>query len=157
MERVWPLPPDPPRIAYVKNLTGPEAGGKRKGFFTRLFERVVGKDESAAPQMIRPFGVFVGESGDLLVTDTGLQVVHRFGLNGGGYRQVFKMSGGRRLLSPTGVTEDREGTLYVADSQLNRVVVFDRAGRFQREFVSDDAAVRISGIEIGRASCRERV
>jgi DNA-binding beta-propeller fold protein YncE len=146
VERVWPVPPDPPRVAYVKNLTGPEAGVKKKGFFARLFELVVGKDEAAAPRMIRPFGVFVGDSGDLLITDTGLQVVHRFDLDGGGYRQVFKMSGGRRLLSPTGVTEDRDGTLYVADSQLNRVVVFDRAGRFQREFVSDDDAVRISGI-----------
>jgi DNA-binding beta-propeller fold protein YncE len=146
VERVWPLPPDPPRIAYVKNLTGPEAGGKTKGFFARLFELVVGTDEVAAARMIRPFGMFVGEGGELLITDTGLQVVHRFDVDGGGYRQVFKMDSGRRLLSPTGVTEDREGTLYVADSQLNRVVVFDREGRYQREFVSDDDAVRLAGI-----------
>ncbi len=33
-ELVWPLPPDPPRIAYVKSLTGPEeARLKKPGFF----------------------------------------------------------------------------------------------------------------------------
>ena len=144
--RVWPLPPDPPRIAYVKSLTGPEAPAKRKGFFSRVIALIVGDDEAVAPRMIRPFGVFVSDAGVLSVTDTGLQVVHRFQPNAGGYRQLFRLNSGRRLLSPTGITEDRDGLVYVTDSQLNRVVVFDRQGAFQREFVEPGDAVRIAGI-----------
>ncbi|MEO6666078.1 MAG: hypothetical protein ABIO65_04805, partial [Nitrospiria bacterium] len=146
VERVWPMPPDPPRIAYVKSLTAPELVKPRKGFFGRLFERIVGKDEVTPPRMIRPFGLFVSEAGVLSITDMGLQVVHRFDLESGGYRQLFRLSEGRRLLSPTAVTEDREGMTYVADSQLNRVLVFDRQGAFQREFVADGDAVRIAGL-----------
>jgi DNA-binding beta-propeller fold protein YncE len=143
--RVWPLPPDPPRIQYVKDLTQPEATQKPKGFFTRLFERVVGKEEAAAVRMIRPFALFTDEKGTLLVTDTGLQVVHRFAADGA-YRQFFRLDQQRRLLSPTGVTEGADGTVYVADSQINRVLVFDREGTYKREFVADGDAVRVSGI-----------
>ena len=145
VERVWPLPPDPPRIAYVKSLTGPEEARSKKGWFRRTLERLVGQGE-APPRMIRPFGMFVDEAGVLFVTDTGLQVVHRFDPEGGGYRQVFRMSGGRRLLSPVGVAEDRDRLLYVADSQLNRVVVFDPKGVFLREVVADGDAVRVAGV-----------
>ena len=145
VERVWPLPPDPPRIAYVKSLEAPEVSLKPKGFFRKLFESLIGSGE-APPHLIRPFGMFVDSGGILSVTDTGLQVVHRFNLNDGTYRQLFRLSGGRRLLSPTGVTEDREGMVYVADSQLNRIEVFDATGRFQRELMSEGDAVRVAGI-----------
>lgn len=145
VERVWPPPPDPPRIAYVKSLTTPEASQKPKGFLRRLFERLVGAGEES-PHLIRPFGMFVDSAGILSVTDTGLQVVHRFDVNSGAYRQLFRLNAGRRLLSPTGVTEDRVGMVYVADSQLNRVEVFDATGRFQHEFVADGDVVRIAGI-----------
>jgi DNA-binding beta-propeller fold protein YncE len=142
---VWPLPPDPPRIEYVRDLTQPESAQKPKGFFTRLFERIVGKDSETPVRMIRPFALFTDDKGTLFVTDMGLQAVHRFSTDGS-YRQFFRLDQGRRLLSPTGVAEDADGQLYVADSQLNRVLVFDRDGAYQREFASDGDAVRISGI-----------
>src|SRR3989338_6828100 len=106
--RVWPLPPDPPRIAYVKSLTGPEEARSKKGWFRRALERLVGQGE-AAPRMIRPFGMFVDEAGVLFVTDTGVQGGHRFDPEGGGYRQVFRMSGGRGPPSAAGVAGGRGG------------------------------------------------
>jgi hypothetical protein len=142
---VWPLPPDPPRIVYVRDLTQPDSAKKRKGFFTRLLERVIGTLEQAAPRMIRPFALFSDDRGTLFVTDMGLQVVHRFGADGA-YRQLFRLNNDRRLLSPTGVTADRNGVVYVADSQLNRVFVFDSQGVYQRELLADGDVVRLSGI-----------
>lgn len=143
--RVWPLPPDPPRIAYVRDLTQDEAAGTRKGFFARLLARLIGEDEVAPARMIRPFALFADGQGALYVTDMGLQVVHRFAPDGA-YRQLFRLDKGRRLLSPTGVTADRDGNVYVADSQLNRVLVFGPDGVYQREFLADGDVVRLAGL-----------
>jgi DNA-binding beta-propeller fold protein YncE len=142
---VWPLPPDPPRIEYVRNLTQAEPAQKSKGFFARLLARIIGEGEVAAARMIRPFALFTDDRGTLFVTDMGLQVVHRFAPDGA-YRQFFRLNNGRRLLSPTGVTADRDGVVYVADSQLNRVLVFDPEGAYQREFLADGDVVRLTGI-----------
>lgn len=146
--RVWPLPPDPPRIVYERNLTQAETK-KPKGFFARLLARIIGEGELEPARMIRPFALFTDDRGTLFVTDMGLQVVHRFAPDGT-YGQLFRLNRGRRLLSPTGVTADRDGVVYVADSQLNRVLVFDQAGAYQREFLADGDVVRLTGIAYHR-------
>lgn len=147
--RVWPLPPDPPRIAYVRDLTQPERAAKRKGFFARLLARIIGEGDAAPARMIRPFALYADDRGALFVTDMGLQVVHRFASDGG-YRQLFRLNRGRRLLSPVGVTADRDGSVYIADSQLNRVLVFDQEGAYQREFLADNDVTRLAGIAYHR-------
>ena len=139
----WPFPPDPPRIAYelsihsIKDLEPPPTFLQKVGRF------FFGKEE--APVLVRPFSLTV-KKGKLYVGDTGLQVVHIFDLDKKKYRQVFRLQGKYRLLSPVGVTLDSEENLYVSDSQWNRVFVFDAQGKFLREFNQREEVGRVAGI-----------
>ena len=134
---VWPLPPDPPRVAYVTAFEARPDVGIRKGFFQWLKEKATGPQQE--PRMLRPTGVFADGNGKVYVTDTGVQVVHIFDFARKDYRQVFWLrrktdqgwqveppSG--RLLSPIGVVVDARGRIYVSDSLLRKVYLFDPQG-----------------------------
>ncbi len=139
----WPLPPDPPKISYVMSLTEPKDLGKRKGFFRRAMEFIVGKEEP--PQLIQPHAVYSDGKGKVYISDTGLQVVHVFDFAKKSYRQVFRLPSSR-LLSPVGVAVDRQDELYVSDSQINRIFVFDTKGKFLRVIGQPTDFVRVGGI-----------
>ena len=143
VQREWPMPPDPPRISYelsihsIKDLELPPT------FFQKMGHFFFGKEE--VPVLVRPFSLSVKEQ-KLYVGDTGLQVVHVFDLDKKKYRQVFRLQGSYRLLSPVGVTLDSEENLYVSDSQWNRVFVFDDQGKFFRQFIQEGEVGRVAGI-----------
>ncbi|MFQ5455242.1 MAG: 6-bladed beta-propeller [Nitrospirota bacterium] len=140
---VWPLPPEPPKISYVRSLREPKDIGKKKTFFKKVVEFIFGSEE--APHLIRPFAVASDRKGNIYITDTGLQVVHIFDLEQKKYRQIFKFPGGR-MLSPVGVTVDMSGRVYVSDSLLNRVFVYDNQGNFLNDIGEGEDFKRISGV-----------
>src|ERR1051325_10189013 len=71
---VWPQPPDPPRIAYVRSIGGPADVGIKPSGFTRFGNWLTG---SRAPgsQLVTPFGVALDEDDNLCLTDAGANVV----------------------------------------------------------------------------------
>ncbi|MBI1821036.1 MAG: hypothetical protein HY036_10645 [Nitrospirae bacterium] len=123
----WPLPPDPPRIKYVKTIQDAREVLPKKGFFKKAVAFIFGEEET--PRLIHPYGVFASPSGKIYVSDSDLQVVHLFDFSGKVYRQVFKIPGGI-LRSPIGLTLDNQGNLYVADSELGRIFKFNPEGKF---------------------------
>ena len=125
IERYWPVPPDPPRIAYVRSFSHPKDMGKKRSWFSFAFRVLFG--ERQAPHMLRPFSVTVDRKGLVYVADTGLQAVHIYDFSRKKYRQIFWIEMNRsRFLSPAGVAVDAAGNVYVSDSQLNRIFVYDR-------------------------------
>lgn len=141
----WPLPPDPPRIAYVMSLSEPKDLGIRKGFFRRAADFLFGVEDP--PHLIRPHSVFSDGRGRVYISDPGLQVIHIFDFKSGKYTQVFRLPGGR-LQSPIGVAVDGDGRLYVSDSEMNLVLVFDSRGKFVRAIGEPDEFQRIAGIAL---------
>jgi len=121
---VWPLPPDDPRIQLVDIVSGRADVEADTGFQRALL--------GASPQgpyenFMMPFGVVFDREGRLLVTDPGLGALFR--INRVGRRMdVFGTSGAVRLQSPMGVSVGAGGTIYVADSALQRIVAFDQEG-----------------------------
>lgn len=150
VKRVWPLPPDPPRIEYVRSFSQPRDLGKKRSWLFGAARYLFG--EGKEPVMLRPYGVAVDAAGRIYVTDTGLQVVHVFDFERRDYRQLFWIDRGRtRLASPVGVTIDEQGMLYVADSELNRIFVYEPTkNRLVRTIGAPGQFTRLGGLAFNR-------
>ncbi len=116
-----------------------------------VYLRKVAPADGAEARVWGPLGVALDEDDDLWVTDVGRSDLHqviefdrdgeelgRFGSSGQAER-VSDVPG--RFLFPNGIVV-RDGSVYVADSNNQRVQVFDREGRF-------DHIIQTSGIPRG--------
>lgn len=131
--RVWPSPPDEPRIAFVQSLQGPRAIGQKVSAFRNVLNWITG-DTDENLNLRKPFAVALDEQGNLCVTDTGNQLVcfadfarkqwHR-------YDGVGKT----KFASPVAVAR-RNGIFYVADSELGKVFAFRDDGKIVFEIAA---------------------
>lgn len=142
---VWPLPPEQPRIAFIRHIAESKDMGIKKSFFKKVADFLFG--EELEPHLIRPYGVFSDSNGKLYVTDTGLQVVHIFDLEKKKYRQIFKHPWGR-LLNPIGIASDPQGNIYVSDSVINRIFVYNNKGQFSHIIGREGDLQRVAGIAV---------
>jgi len=122
---VWPPPPDPPRIAYVRSLQVPRDIGQSPSVFTRLGRWFTG-DKGQNQALQKPFGLALDEAGNLCVTDTGANLVCFLDFAHKKWR-CYATAGKTAFLSPVAVAR-RNGIFYVADSELGRVLAFHDNG-----------------------------
>jgi DNA-binding beta-propeller fold protein YncE len=123
-ELVWPLPPEDPKIHYVKSIATPEDIGITKSFFGRIVEFFFGKAEQRLQQ---PYGIAADPEGRIFIADSAQRVVHVFDTAGQNYSTI-RGAGGREFQFPVGVTLDRQGRLYVSDAEERSIFVLDRRG-----------------------------
>ena len=117
---MWPEPPERARIRFIKAVASPADLGIQPSFWERLGELVAGKAEA---WMIRPTGIAVrGEV--LYVADPGAQALWILDGTAGRFKEI-RGPKEQRLASPVAVALGREGKIYVADSYLRRVLIFD--------------------------------
>ncbi len=128
---VWPEPPDPPRIRYAGSLSTQADIEKKSSFGQGVGELIFGKAPIGV--LVTPYALALDSDDRLFVTDPGASVVHVFDLKKRSYKQFSKLDNGRVLLKPVGIAlvEDR---IYIVDSALHTVCVFDRKGDFRFEF-----------------------
>jgi DNA-binding beta-propeller fold protein YncE len=120
---VWPDPPERPRIQFLKTVASPNDLAIRPSFWERLGEILAGKAEA---WMIRPTGIAV--RGEILyVADPGAQAIWILDGAAGRFKAIRSASG-QRLVSPVAVTVGGAGKIYVADSYLGKVLIFDPDG-----------------------------
>jgi len=146
---VWPLPPNEPKIKFVRSISRPDDIGIKKGFFRKIWEFVAGRSEK---QIVKPFAVAVDDKGVLYVTDTVSLSVHVFDQTEGGYSVIEEPEQGK-FASPVGIDADREGNVFVSDSLLNRVYVFSSDGKYLRDIKPPDGEGRFqrpTGIAVNR-------
>ncbi len=127
----YPEAPAAPRIQHLVSLSSErDLGPPRSG----LAEFVAGK-EVKGYRLAQPYGAALHQ-GKLFVADTGAPGLAIFDL---AERRLVLQSGagGGRMLRPINVTIDSEGTRYVADAGVNRVLVYDRDDRFVRALGAD--------------------
>ena len=128
---VWPEPPESPRIKYLGAIST-EADLRRKASWAEgLGDLLFGKKKIGV--LVAPYAVAVDQQNKLFVTDTGGAVVHVFDMNTRTYQQFAEMAGQERLLKPVGLAIANEW-IYVVDSALRKVCVFDKKGQFQFSF-----------------------
>ena len=124
-EIVWPLPPESPRIKYVKSISK-VADIQEKSFFTWIKEILIGKDPTAG--LGKPYAVHA-RNGRIYVADSAWKKVLVFDTEKHEFF-VLGLEGPGVLAKPLGVTTDSQGRIYVTDTLQNRAVVYDRDGNF---------------------------
>jgi len=124
--RVWPDPPDVPRIAFQRSLSTPAEFGSRASAFARFGQWITGSGKRE-DRLRKPFGLALDENENLCITDTGANTVSFFDRAAHKWRAWDKV-GSVRFLSPVSVAK-RYGTFFVADSMLGRIVVFREDGK----------------------------
>ena len=143
---VWPAPPEKARINYLGSIST-EADLKAKGSWTQgLGELLFGKSRIGV--LVAPSAVAIDQNDRLFVTDSAVAVVHVFDLNKRTYKQFAALAGREKLLKPVGLTiVDKR--IYVVDSILRKVCVFDKKGNFIFSFGAERFH-RPSGIAYSR-------
>lgn len=117
-------------VEYVRTIDSVREYTKPKSMWGRLLEFVAGQPENE-PRLIRPYAVTSDSLGRLLVADPGQRVVHIFDPE---KRRYTFLRGPRSqpLQMPVGCATDAADNIYVSDSQLPRILVFDQTGKFLR-------------------------
>lgn len=142
VQLAWPAPPEKARIIYL-GVISTEADLKPKTSWTQgLGELLFGKSKIGV--LVAPSDVAIDQSDRMFVTDSAVAVVHVFDLNRRTYKQFSGLAGHEQLLKPVGLTlvDDR---IYVVDSVLRKVCIFDKNGKYIFSF-GDERFVRPSGI-----------
>lgn len=135
-EIVWPQPPNPARIRYVRSISVPGDIGIKRGFFGTLLYAVTRKTEE---RFVRPTGVAESD-GAIYVADPGAPALWIFDPRKQASVGVHEL-GGDALLSPVAVTPERDGRAFVADSLVNKVFLVDRSGKMV-SMIADSALKR---------------
>ena len=143
--RVWPSPPDVARIQYLYSISRPEDIGVSPSFFKKVVRVLTGKKRS--PQIVRPYGIYASGQDVLYVADPGMRAVHMFDLKECRY-EMIKQFKKENFISPIGVTMDSKGFLYISDSILKTVFVFNEKGDPERKIGGPDQLIRPTGISL---------
>jgi len=130
----WPEPPEKPRIQYLGQFCSEDDLKREVSGFEALGRLIFGREQIGV--FARPFGVTKDDEGNLYVADSSGSVIHIMGLENREYTQFYKINEQRRLMSPIGLAVFN-GKIFVADSVLAEICVFDKRGRFLFDFGSD--------------------
>ena len=131
---VWPQPPEKPRIKYIGTLSTEADLQKQVSLAQGLGDLIFGKKKIGV--LVAPYAVTVDRNNRLFVTDTTGSVVHAFDLNTRAYKQFTDINENKKLSKPVGLTIV-DGWIYVVDSALHQVCVFDGKGKFRGRFGSE--------------------
>jgi sugar lactone lactonase YvrE len=125
-QRVWPAPPDEPRIAYVRSLTSPADFGVQRSTLGRFKDWLVGS-KADGQFFVKPFGLALDAQGDFCLSDTGANAVCYFDAARKKWHR-WDTVGKTRFASPVAVAK-QDHTLYVADSALGCIIAFTDEGK----------------------------
>ncbi len=149
-ELAWPLPPAPPKIRWVDQITRFSEVIRGKEKKRSWIDRIAGVQapEEAELRLRRPYGIAVDSQGRIYVAD-GYQ--RRVFILDRDHRRVETRGGSARanLALPIGVALDEKDRLFVSDSFNHSITCFDAEGQVLAQFGSDELK-RPAGIAIDR-------
>jgi DNA-binding beta-propeller fold protein YncE len=133
----WPPAPAKEKVRYSMTISGFREAGISAG--SLLF----GKD---GQELVRPLALAKGRDGRIAIADAGCGCVHLYVPEEKQYHKITSWE--ERLVSPVGVAFDDGLRLYVADSTLAKVFVFDSLGGylFSIEKTRDGVLKRPTGL-----------
>ena len=151
---VWPLPPEPPRIRYVRSYQGVNdfKPAKKPSKFALM---LLGPSEAQgqADTLVKPYGVAVSSRGTVFVADTAARRAFAFDPDAQKVTVVGDEGAGR-LTKPIGVAVDERDVLFVADATLKRVFAYAPDGRLLMAIGHEGELLNPSGLAIDRVHRR---
>ncbi len=139
---VWPQPPESPRIEYLGQFVTEDDLLRSVSSLESMKQALFGREEIGV--LVGPYAVVLDANERLYVSDTGGAVIHIMDLQTRNYLQFSELNEGERLICPVGLCIG-EQLLYVADSTLSKICVFDMEGNFQF-YIGEDLLIRPSGM-----------
>jgi len=130
----------------VRSISGPADMGILKGLLARMLDALGGRSEET---FVHPTGV-AEHDGVLYVADPGGPALWILDSARGRISKVTEV-GGEPLRSPVGVAVRPDGAVFVADSELKRVFLLDRAGKLLWATAAQDLQ-RPAGLAFDAAS-----
>ena len=131
---LWPAPPDQPRFAFQTQLNS-VADIVRESDEKRMERMLTGQAVNDKPVIEKPSGI-VARGGRVYVAEPAAKGVTVFDVP---RRKIFRF--GQRepnnLEKPQSIAIDEQGRVYVLDSKLRRVMVFDGLGLFDYSIAVD--------------------
>jgi len=120
-------------LIFVRQFSSAaDVKGESHPILNKTLDIIAGpKEESPPPAsaLQQPYAVTTDSAHRIFVTDLGNGRVHVFDFARGEYSVL---RGGDHLRTPMGVAADREGNIYVSDSSLHNVLIYDAKGKFVR-------------------------
>lgn len=147
VDLAWPPAPNPPRVRFLREITGPEQIVPNQGKLGHLWQMVTGEERVMVP-LITPYGIAADGGSLLCVADSSARVVQCYDLE---KREVnyIRQAGDEPFASPVGVAFDSNGNVLVSDSVNARVYVFSPQGEYLRELSKGEVAFqRPAGIAV---------
>jgi DNA-binding beta-propeller fold protein YncE len=146
---VWPKPPAPARIRFVKSVETPADWGVSGGAFQRFMDKVTGQTPF---RFIRPTGV-AARGTALYVADAGAQALVILDPAEGQERRINRI-GKDNLVSPVAVALGPPGKLFLVDSALRKIFVIDAQGQLLWTIGGEGRLARPAGVAYDAASDR---
>ncbi|MDT8441006.1 MAG: SMP-30/gluconolactonase/LRE family protein [Desulfuromonadales bacterium] len=140
----WPEPPDAPRIAYLRTLSGPK-DLRQESSRSRFMTWLLGERQDELP-LLTPFAVALAGDDLLWVADNGARMLYRFDL---ARRKIdyFQEVGGLRLFAPNGVAVDTAGNrVFLSDAAHSKIIVLDDRGRYLESWGPAEGFARPVGL-----------
>ena len=117
----FPPPPDEPRIQYLTSFSSEK---EFRGGDDRTFMNFLTGSKPLRRELAKPYGVASGDK-KFYICDTDLGVVIVLDLTTRRMR-LLAAQGEGALKLPLNLAVDADGTVYVADSQRDQVVIYDK-------------------------------
>ncbi len=121
-DMVWPLPPEQPRMKFIESLQSRIDVKKEGSFAQKLF------GEEEVQTLDRPYGVATDKEGRVYAADRNRVFV--FDKKGGRLDFIGDQPGTGQIKRSIGVAVAGDGRVYVTDTSLKRVLIYDRNGNF---------------------------
>ncbi|NOY13987.1 MAG: 6-bladed beta-propeller, partial [Deltaproteobacteria bacterium] len=147
---VYPEPPAQPRIRFLKQISGLK-DLRDKDDAGQRWLKWLGGEETVPLPMVSPYGVAADGKGRIWVSDPGSGLVHVIDL---ARKRIDYLSviNGRKLLSPVGaVYNSRLKRLYISDTGLREVLMFDADNRYLGSLKPKTGFGRPAGMAIDAA------
>lgn len=128
---VWPQAPDQARVKYVGSLSMENDLKPEVSWTEGLTQLIFGKKKVGV--LIGPYAVAVDPNDKIYVTDVPASVVHMFDLKARRYCQFSDLDQDEKLLGPVGLALIG-GRVYVVDSVLAKVCIFNAEGTYLSSF-----------------------
>ena len=143
---VWPPPPLPTRIEFVRSIVSDEDLGRDTTFAQRIVAFLAG-EKPLPNRIVEPLGLAVSDDGQrLYVSDFAQLEVFIFDF---GQKKFSKIGEYEKLARPVGVVLDAQENLYVVEQEKKGISVFNRQGRKVR-FITHPTIQRPTGIALDR-------
>lgn len=131
----YPPAPDEPRIQFLRGYDREEVKAKKRGRFRNF---IVGDEETEPVRALgRPYGVAIHD-GKIFVGDIAQKVVNIIDIKTGAFSTLIQGDSDYHLSIPANIAIDADGTRYIADRGLKRVMVYSPKGKYLTAYASAD-------------------